>query len=287
MAYTWAHPLAVLPFRRFGFRLSALVAGSMAPDYEFVIRASATSRYGHTLEGMLLFAWPAGLAALWIYHRVLKHGVYSIMPCFVQARLEPLMTAQRPATWSRHVSDALAVLLGAMTHVIWDQPTHNTTWITEQCQPLQTSAFTVMGSVLTWADVLQIVTTVLGTLALAVILWRWFWSAPSFLLRPLASFSARSKIIAWGSLIGVPVMTVLLYLVFVVPLPCDLDTFIYHFGEMGGLGLCVGFYGLALFSFLVGRKTRPVETWLPETDDRGDQVKEVPGAHRHRNSVQT
>ncbi len=64
MPFTLAHPAAAAPLRRFGLVLSALVVGSMAPDFPYFLPGLPQDKFGHTLAGVFWFCVPAGLAVL-------------------------------------------------------------------------------------------------------------------------------------------------------------------------------------------------------------------------------
>jgi len=61
LPFTLAHPAAVLPLRRTGLVFSALVVGSMAPDFPYFLSVSDAIRWGHSTRGVFLFCLPFGL----------------------------------------------------------------------------------------------------------------------------------------------------------------------------------------------------------------------------------
>ncbi len=58
-----AHPAAAVPFTKAGMVFSALVIGSIAPDFWYIIRVGP-SYFAYTLTGLLLFDVPVGLVLL-------------------------------------------------------------------------------------------------------------------------------------------------------------------------------------------------------------------------------
>lgn len=115
MPLTIAHPVAVLPFRRIGLPLAALVAGSMSPDLEHFFYLAPQSYFSHTLPGLFLFCLPAGTLLLWLYTRLWLPAA---------AILVPLPGPRAPAPRETAALTALAILIGAMTHIAWDAFTH-------------------------------------------------------------------------------------------------------------------------------------------------------------------
>lgn len=59
MPLTFAHPAAILPFSRQSkyIHFSALVLGSMAPDFEYFLRGRPVGEIGHSFTGFLLLIY--------------------------------------------------------------------------------------------------------------------------------------------------------------------------------------------------------------------------------------
>ncbi|MEB0248571.1 DUF4184 family protein, partial [Mucilaginibacter sp. 5B2] len=61
MPFTISHPAVILPLnylpKRF-ISLTALVVGSLTPDFEYFIRMKVQSDYSHTLPGLFWFDLP-------------------------------------------------------------------------------------------------------------------------------------------------------------------------------------------------------------------------------------
>lgn len=123
MPFTLSHPAAVLPLRRTGLPMAALVCGSMAPDLHMGV-PGISDELTHAWEGVPSVDVLLGLAltVTWVY--LLAPPARAAMPRWVRDR----MTAVR--AW--HSRDWLlavpAVLVGAVTHVGWDTFTHQKMW---------------------------------------------------------------------------------------------------------------------------------------------------------------
>lgn len=61
-----AHPAVAVPFTRAGLVLSALVIGSVAPDFGYAIPMT-NPYFMNTASGLILFDVPAGFALLWLF----------------------------------------------------------------------------------------------------------------------------------------------------------------------------------------------------------------------------
>jgi hypothetical protein len=127
MPFTLAHPAAALPFRKTRLVISAVVVGSMAPDFEYFLRLAPQGRYFHTPSGLFLCTLPVALAVLWLFHRCARYAVVRLLPTGVQQRLVchdfPFGNLRRFGLL------ALSVMVGALTHVLWDSFTHRRSWI--------------------------------------------------------------------------------------------------------------------------------------------------------------
>ena len=120
MPFTPAHVAAVLPLRRRGgLPFSALVVGSMIPDLPYYLpRRWVPTPATHSVAGIVTWDLLLGLA-VWALWCALRPRVYDLAPQLLRSRW------RRPESgftgWSRA---PLAVIIGAATHVLWDEFTH-------------------------------------------------------------------------------------------------------------------------------------------------------------------
>lgn len=131
MPFTPAHPaIVVLLVRWFPnwFSLSALVVGSLSPDFEYFVRLRPARSISHDLIGIPLLCVPTGLLVFIVFERIMKRPLLRILPLGLQARLQhyakptPLKS---PQDWLI-VLGSLA--LGALSHLFWDAWTHDNGW---------------------------------------------------------------------------------------------------------------------------------------------------------------
>jgi membrane-bound metal-dependent hydrolase YbcI (DUF457 family) len=128
MPFTLSHTAAALPFRRTRLAVSAVVIGSMAPDFEYFLRLTPQDRFGHSLPGLFVFTLPMALAALWLFHRSAKFAVVRLLPTGVQQRI--VCDTEFPFGPPRRFALlVLSVLAGAVTHIVWDWFTHRESWL--------------------------------------------------------------------------------------------------------------------------------------------------------------
>lgn len=132
MPLTIAHPAAVLPFRRCGFSLSALVVGSIVPDLEYFFHVSQQSTFSHELFGLFWFCLPAGLVVLWLFHHLWKPPMVAVLGEQHHHHFKPYPF--RPL--SHFLLICCSILLGAFTHILWDAFTHDYGWAVQRMPEL-------------------------------------------------------------------------------------------------------------------------------------------------------
>src|SRR6478752_8441685 len=127
MPFTPAHPAIVLPFinKRF-FSATALIAGSVSPDFEYFFKASVSSSHGHTLAGLFYFDLPVAMFLCFVFHLLIKDNLISNLPAFFQKRLVPVKSLDFKKYFSEHYGVVIySALIGSFSHLFWDSFTHN------------------------------------------------------------------------------------------------------------------------------------------------------------------
>ena len=127
MPFTVSHVAAVMP----GYKLlsrahvfSAAVIGSMAPDFGLLLPRDPSRVETHSLMGLFTFCLPVGLLAYWLTQLLIKPAVLEALPDSAYLRLRsahPAASLTQLKTW---FLVSAAVLFGALTHIIWDDFTH-------------------------------------------------------------------------------------------------------------------------------------------------------------------
>lgn len=195
MPLTFSHPAAILPLTGRRLPTAALVVGSMAPDLYYFVRMVASGRFGHTLLGLFVFCLPVGLVVLWIVDRILWEPMAALAPDGLRERLA---AHPRPALWTKDVlgATALAVLLGAVTHDLWDAFTHGGTWASAAIPALrQTADFGSLGTLHLY-EIAQHASTAFGLIVLFAAGLFWWRRAPRTAVSPGLPTASR---IAWLS----------------------------------------------------------------------------------------
>jgi len=202
-----------VPLRR-RLALSALIVGSLAPDFLYFLNLSSVRHFGHTLCGIFLFSWPAGLAVLWIFHKLLKLPLISLAPERHQQRFvrftEPF--PWRPAT--RFLLILFSLLLGTISHVVWDAFTHDHGFVVRNVPDLRSPALEEFGSHRPLWNLLQHGSSVLGLSLLVFWYWRWFRREPPQPVPDWLRLDARVKGWTTASLLTLTVVASLIYAYF-------------------------------------------------------------------------
>jgi len=127
MPFTFSHPAIVLPLNRLSknwFSLTALVIGSLTPDFEYFIRMRVLSIYSHTWSGMLWFDLPLGLVLLILYNRLIKNKVIDHLPRYFNQRLSEFKNERPVYLGANFVVVVMCLLIGVASHIFWDSFTH-------------------------------------------------------------------------------------------------------------------------------------------------------------------
>jgi len=90
MPFTFSHPAIVLPLKflpKRWFSLTALVIGSLTPDFEYFIRMKVQSDFSHTFLGIFWFYLPLGILLAFIFHNTVRNSLFVNIPMSLKSRL--------------------------------------------------------------------------------------------------------------------------------------------------------------------------------------------------------
>ena len=159
MPVTLAHPVAVLPLRRFGLPMAALVIGSMVPDVPLFLRWSSGYQVSHSYAGVFTVNLIGALVVLYGWNAFVRDALVDLAPDVVRVRL----AARHRLSRRQWLLAPAAAVLGSVTHLAWDAFTHpgrwgvaHVAWLRADLGPLP--AFK-------WAQYAS------GVIGLAVVLW--------------------------------------------------------------------------------------------------------------------
>lgn len=175
MPFTASHVAAVLPFVRTPLIPSALVVGSILPDRAVLFPVSVYG-YSHSVSGVFGTNALVGFVVLAAWHVLLAEPLCAMSPAALRRRLPVTVPGAWLATsgWPRRLLLTYASLvIGAGTHVMWDEFTHPNRWGSQHIAWLAASHGPMLGT--TWA---QYGCSALGAIVIAIWLTLWWRRTP-------------------------------------------------------------------------------------------------------------
>jgi hypothetical protein len=130
MPFTVSHAAAVLPLHRWSqhkLPLTALMIGSMAPDFGYFFSHEASRQVTHSFAGLFLFSLPAGFAVWLFYVAFLEKATITLLSDRWHTRFAHTEAITTPLI----ARASLAIILGAATHLLWDAFTHRGTFVSD------------------------------------------------------------------------------------------------------------------------------------------------------------
>jgi membrane-bound metal-dependent hydrolase YbcI (DUF457 family) len=200
MPFTPSHVAAVLPFARTPLYPAALVIGSMGPDLFYYVPLPISRTFTHSLAGVFTVDLALGILGFVLWQLVFRRPLVDYAPLGVRRRIAAIpWDGMRPrgAAWWRVALILLAsVLLGTLTHVLWDSFTHAGAtataigWLDDQWGPLPAYK---------WA---QYFSTVFG--AVVIVIWAIVWWRRTTPTDAAATrVTSRLRLAAWVTVLGI------------------------------------------------------------------------------------
>lgn len=126
MPFTLAHPGAVLFLKNRRLSLTALVVGSMAPDFIYFLNLRPYGNLGHTTLGFFILNLPLCFIVSYLFHNVIKAPLIRHLPSPLDDYYFYLVKDRFKITSLREIIIFIySAILGMITHVIWDGFTHH------------------------------------------------------------------------------------------------------------------------------------------------------------------
>jgi hypothetical protein len=126
MPFTISHTAVVLPFSRLLARwrlLSATVIGAMVPDFRLFFPGVPRVET-HSAIALLTFCLPVGLITYWLFERLIKTPIVQVLPEGPYARWRPYAAEGDIRSVRQWLLAVLGILVGAVSHLVWDGFTH-------------------------------------------------------------------------------------------------------------------------------------------------------------------
>lgn len=216
--------------------LSALVVGSLAPDFRYFLNLAPRSHFGHSFKGIFIVCLPVGLAVLWIFQQIMKLPLISLAPRSHQQRLVLLA---KPFPWGGARRFALIIaslLVGSISHLAWDAFTHDRGLVVRNVPDMRVP-LEEFGTHRPLYNVLQHGSTLLGLALLIFWYWRWFKRTPPQPVPVYLQMSTGIKRWIVGSILALSISLAAVYSYF----------YSYH---LASFGLFVGAFVVTCISLI-------------------------------------
>ncbi|MGC4102286.1 DUF4184 family protein [Ferruginibacter sp.] len=167
MPFTFSHPAVVLPFcnvKKMCLSFTGLVAGSIIPDVEFLLRLRNTENLGHTWYGIFLIDMPMAIVFSFIFHNLIRDIMVLHLPAFFRQRLSLMPAFNWTEYFKQHkLIVLLSIFIGILSHLILDVFTHKNKLIGHIFKPFN-SELMIGGHAVHLYFILQVGFSILGLL---------------------------------------------------------------------------------------------------------------------------
>lgn len=148
MPFTFAHPALVLPLMRLPKRfvsVTALIAGAIAPDFEYFIRMNCESHFSHSWLGGLLFSFPMAFILAFAFHYLLRDVLIDNLPPYFKSRFQRFSGMHFGDYFKSHILVfAASAAIGVASHILLDSLTHEGRFLAELL-PFMSYRFSAFG----------------------------------------------------------------------------------------------------------------------------------------------
>jgi hypothetical protein len=127
MPFTISHAAVALPFARLLARwrlLSAVIIGAMVPDFGLFFPWHVYRFETHSFVALWTFCLPVGAFTYWVFQYLIKTPLYELLPDGAYARWQPFAPPAEFSSPRQWLLCACGLLLGAVSHLVWDAFTH-------------------------------------------------------------------------------------------------------------------------------------------------------------------
>ncbi len=128
MPFTFSHPAVILPLTKSKYKLSftALVAGSIVPDYEFFFQMKEVENIGHHILGFFILDIPLAYLFCYLFHHVLRNYTILNLPTFFKKKCINIIHFN----WSHFAKENktivfISIIIGIISHLFLDAFTHH------------------------------------------------------------------------------------------------------------------------------------------------------------------
>lgn len=169
MPFTLAHPAIILPLSRYSkyFSFSALVIGSLAPDFEYFLRFNITSTFGHSVLGAFIIDLPLVFVVSFLFYKLMVKPILTHLP-YTLNRTFNFETGWHIHSFRSFIIFTYSAILGIFSHIFWDAFTHADGLFVKNIEWMRTNTLLSIPVY----NFLQHLSTVLGMLLIAIFVYQ-------------------------------------------------------------------------------------------------------------------
>jgi uncharacterized integral membrane protein len=171
MPFTAAHPAIVLPFLRIrkGYiSATALIIGSISPDFEYFLKMKVRGVHSHTIAGLFYFDLPVTVGLAFIFHTIVKNNLIRNLPSAMQQKYDPLLQFNFVHHFKHHyIAFFIFAINGSASHIFWDSFTHEYGYFAQELTAIKDSRVAIGDTHFPMFFFLQHLSTLVGLLAIA------------------------------------------------------------------------------------------------------------------------
>jgi len=244
---------------------SALVVGTLAPDFEYFLQLMPRGGFGHTLPGVFVLDLPLALLVLWMFQGYLKVPLTLLLPDGFQRRVAPYLGEFRFFGWRRFALIVASILLGVATHLVWDSFTHPGMGLYQHWHFLSRTVQLPLVGTVQYCKVFQHASTVFGIGVLVVWFACWYRvTAPCNEARSGRLTTAqRARVILFVAAIAV--LGGLLHPILSIGLPTGVAAIQRFTGQAVATAIALVWWQLVAFGFFTTRRMRRESEPSPRT----------------------
>ena len=235
MPFTFSHPAIVLPVTylpKKWYSLSALIVGSMTPDFEYFIRMKDMSKYSHTWTGLFWFDIPLALILIFVFHNVVRNTLIEYLPFSLNIRFSKF----EKFNWNKYFQENkmavfTSLIIGIASHLIWDDFTHNGGYFVDAI-PVLSAQINFLNHTVYIYEILQYLCSVVGGLVMVIAILKF----------PEGKKTKQNKILSFWllvSLVMISVVNLRLYIGDIYNLEAHIDDIIVTIISGGLIGITI------------------------------------------------
>jgi hypothetical protein len=144
----------------------------MVPDFGWFLPWRPARLETHSALALVTWSLPVGLLTYWVFQSVMKTPMRELLPDNAYGRSVPHAPMADVRALRQWLVAAGGILVGAITHLVWDGFTHEGARGVRMFPAIDEWWFTVGGRPLDGPRILQDVSSLIGLLVVAWLLWR-------------------------------------------------------------------------------------------------------------------